>query len=52
MWYEIAASSGDPLAAQFAQVRDKLAGRMTPDQIAQARSMAAACKTSRYEDCG
>jgi TPR repeat protein len=52
MWYDIAATSGDPYAAKFAQARDKLAGRMTPGQIARARSMAAVCKTSHYKDCG
>ena len=52
LWYEIAAASGDSYASKFAMARDKLAGRMTTQQISQARSLAATCKASHYQDCG
>lgn len=44
MWYNLAAAQGDRLAVQ---VRDDLAKRMTPDQIAEAQKLAREWKPTR-----
>ena len=49
MWWNIAASSaGDKNAIAN---RDKVAGMMTPSQIAEAQKLARECVRKKYKDC-
>ena len=48
MWYRLAAMEGDDDAPYLLS---EIELRMTPEQIAQAKDMAARCKTSGYKDC-
>jgi TPR repeat protein len=48
MWYRLAAMEGNDHAPYFLS---EIELRMTPEQIAQAKDMAARCKTSGYKDC-
>ena len=48
MWYRLAAAQGDDQAPYFI---GEIEGRMTPEQIAQAKEMEARCKASNYKDC-
>ena len=48
MWYNIAASQGEALAAKS---RDDLAEQMTPAQIAEAQRMARDCVAKNLKDC-
>jgi hypothetical protein len=48
MWWNIAASSGNKSAGTN---RDKVAGMMTPSQIAEAQDLARECVRKKYKDC-
>lgn len=49
MWFNLAAAGGDDkIAREAREIRDKLAGTMTPEQIARAQNLAREWKpTSR-----
>ena len=49
MWWNIAASNGNEDAREY---RDKVAGMMTPEQIAEAQELARECIKKNYKDCG
>jgi len=49
MWYNLAASSGDYAGTLL---RDGLARKLTPAQIAQAQDMTKKCQQSKHKDCG
>ncbi len=49
IWYSIAASSEDYVGTML---RDGLAKKMTPAQIAQAQEMAKRCQQSHKKECG
>jgi TPR repeat protein len=49
MWYNLAASNGNNLAAEN---RDAIAPKMSPAAIEQAQARAAQCLASDYQDCG
>lgn len=46
IWYEVAATSGDAYALEWAKHRDKLASMMTPEDISAAGALAAKCKAA------
>ncbi|MDA8031528.1 MAG: hypothetical protein MPK62_10485 [Alphaproteobacteria bacterium] len=48
MWYNLAASNGDEQAGEW---RDSVASAMTPEQIAEAQALAAACLKNDYKGC-
>ena len=48
MWFNIAASQGDENAAKL---RDIIAERMPPSQIAEAQKLARECVRKNYKDC-
>ena len=48
MWYMLAANGGNTYAAN---IRDAVAERMRPDQIAEAQFMARNCKAMNYKGC-
>ena len=48
MWFNIAAANGNDKAREN---RDKVAGRMTADAIAEAQQRAWVCMASDYQDC-
>jgi TPR repeat protein len=49
MWYNLASANGTKNASEM---RDKLAGRMTPADISKAQTMATECMSSGYKKCG
>ena len=49
VWYNIANANGYIISAQF---RDRVASKMTADQITQAQALARQCINSIYTDCG
>jgi uncharacterized protein len=51
MWYFLAAASGDPFADEFAKNRDRLAAKLTAEQIAEAQRLAEACKAADFRSC-
>ncbi len=48
MWWNFVASSGDQDAVEM---RDKVAGRMTPSEIAEAQELARECVRKEYKGC-
>ena len=48
MWFNIAASQGDEIAAIF---RDQVAGEMTPADISAAQTLARECVKKNYKGC-
>ena len=48
MWVNLAAAKGWALSAEL---RERIASRMTPEQIAQAQRRASACSASSYRNC-
>jgi len=51
MWWSLVKVGGDKLSARSVSNRDKIAARMTKQQIAQARELARECHLSRYKRC-
>ena len=49
MWYNISSANG---VGQARERRDRLADRMTPEDISKAQAMARECMTSKYQNCG
>ena len=48
MWFNIASSMGNESGGK---AREEVAGRMTPEQIAEAQRRASLCVNSTYTDC-
>src|SRR5262249_14141124 len=51
LWYALAAASGDAYADTFAKARDTIAAKMTPQQIAEGKTLAGKCKASNFKGC-
>ena len=49
MWYSLAASKGNDLAAEDRAI---IASQMSPAEIERAQARAAQCLASDYQDCG
>ena len=49
MWYNISSANGHEIAGQH---RDRIAERMTPEQIGETQAMARECMRSNYQNCG
>ena len=52
MWFNIVASTDSSADSRYKTVRDAVATKMTPAQIAQAQEMAQKCQQSKFKDCG
>ena len=48
MWFNLSVTKGNKNAAKY---RDLAAGRMTPEQLAQAQEMTRKCQLSNYKQC-
>ena len=48
MWFNLAATNGDK---ETAEARDRVAKKMTPEQIAEAQDLAVECQKKGYKDC-
>jgi uncharacterized protein len=48
MWWSLAAASGDSKSGEY---RDSVGKILTPEQLAQARKMAADCKARKFKGC-
>jgi uncharacterized protein len=52
MWFNLAsASSAGANGVTYAEMRDKVAKQMTPQQIAEAQKMARGCQQRNFKDC-
>ena len=51
MWVNIATSGNSKKSENYAEVRDSIAKKMTPDQIAEAQKRASACVAKNYKGC-
>ncbi len=51
MWVNIATSRNSKKSENYAEVRDRIAKKMTPDQIAEAQKRASECFAKDYKGC-
>tara|TARA_B110001450_G_C17413949_1_gene396972 strand:- start:485 stop:685 length:201 start_codon:yes stop_codon:yes gene_type:complete len=49
MWFNIASANGNEVTGTY---RNRLEGKMTPEDISKAVAMAKVCMNSNYKKCG